>query len=79
MTDPPDPLVTVRPPLRASRTLAVILSFLVPGTGQLMNGRTRAGLLLLAPFLLVIFGGIVAFGGDHGQMLGFLRGGSPAE
>ena len=72
MTDPPDPLVTVHPPLRSSRTLAVILSFLVPGTGQLMNGRTRAGLLLLAPFLLIVLGGIVAVGGDRGQMLGFL-------
>ena len=70
--DPPDPTVTTRPPLRSSRTIAVILSFLVPGTGQLMNGRTRAGLILLTPLLLIVAGGVVAVGGDRGQMLGSL-------
>jgi polyisoprenyl-teichoic acid--peptidoglycan teichoic acid transferase len=67
-----DPPRTPRPPLRRSRTLGALLSFLIPGTGQLLEGRIRVGLFFLAPFLLAILIGIVVANGDRGELLGFL-------
>lgn len=61
-----------RPPLRRSRTLAAFLSFLVPGAGQLLEGRVRVGVFFLAPFLLAIAIGLIVANGDRGQLLGFL-------
>ncbi|MET1232523.1 MAG: hypothetical protein ABWY52_06705, partial [Candidatus Limnocylindrales bacterium] len=61
-----------RPSLRRSRTLGAFLSFLIPGTGQLLEGRFRVGLFFLAPFLLAILTGIVVANGDRGDVLGFL-------
>ena len=61
-----------RPPLRRSRTLAAFLSFLVPGTGQLLEGRVRVGLFFLAPFLLAVAIGLIVANGDRGALLGFL-------
>ncbi len=61
-----------RPPLRRSRTLGAFLSFLIPGTGQLLEGRIRVGLFFLAPFLLAVLIGIVVANGDRAQLLGFL-------
>ncbi len=61
-----------RPSLRRSRTLGAFLSFVIPGTGQLLEGRIRVGLFFLAPFLLAILIGIVVANGDRGDLLGFL-------
>ena len=72
MIDLPDRPTTIRTPLRSSRALAVFLSFLLPGTGQLLTGRIRAGLFFLLPFLSVIVIALVAAGGDRGQLLGYL-------
>lgn len=63
---------TPRPPLRASRALAAFLSFLVPGTGQLVAGRVIAGLLFLLPVVVAIVGGVIAAGGDRGRLAGIL-------
>ena len=70
--DLPDSPVPTRTPLRSSRTLAAFLSFLVPGTGQLMTGRVRAGLLFLVPALSAVLVGIAISNGDRGGLLGFL-------
>jgi LCP family protein required for cell wall assembly len=70
--DPVDSRPPSRPPLRSSRTFAAILSFLVPGTGQLLSGRLRAGLLFLAPVLVAALIGLVVSRGDLGALLGFL-------
>lgn len=61
-----------RPALRASRTLAVVLSFLLPGAGQLVTGRVRAGLVFLAPALVVGLLGVVTAPGDAGRLLAVL-------
>ncbi len=58
--------------MRRSRTLGAFLSFLIPGTGQLLEGRIRVGLFFLAPFLLAVLIGIVVANGDRAQLLGFL-------
>ena len=63
---------TPRPPLRASRALAAFLSFLVPGTGQLVAGRVIAGLLFLLPVVVAIVAGVIAAGGDRGRLAGVL-------
>ncbi len=62
MEEPVTPIA--RPPLRASRTLAAVLSFVAPGMGQLVNGRLRAGLLFLLPAmaLLVLILGLAGAG-----------------
>ena len=57
---------------RSSRTLAAILSFLVPGTGQLLTGRLLAGLLFLSPVIVAVIAAVVASGGDRGRLLGYL-------
>ena len=61
-----------RTPLRRSRTLAAFLSFLIPGTGQLLEGRVRVGLFFLLPFLVAVLIGIVVANGDKAELLGFL-------
>lgn len=61
-----------RPPLRASRTLAAVLSFVAPGTGQLLTGRIRVGLLFLIPFALLALGAITLARGDRGTILEIL-------
>lgn len=61
-----------RPPLRASRTLAAVLSFLAPGAGQLLTGRVRAGLLFLIPLVLLALGALALAGGDRVGLLGIL-------
>ncbi|HEY8169293.1 MAG TPA: LCP family protein [Candidatus Limnocylindrales bacterium] len=66
------PLPAPRPPLRRSRTLAAVLSFLIPGTGQLLEGRFRVGIFFLAPFLLMIVVGVVVANGDRGELLAIL-------
>ena len=58
--------------LRASRTLAAVFSFFIPGTGQILTGRLLAGFLFLSPILLAIVAGVVASGGDRGKLLGYL-------
>jgi LCP family protein required for cell wall assembly len=67
-----DPPRTPSPPLRRSRTLGAFLSFLIPGTGQLLEGRVRVGLFFLAPFLVAILIGLIVANGDRGELLGFL-------
>jgi LCP family protein required for cell wall assembly len=61
-----------RPPLRRSRTLGAFLSFLIPGTGQLLEGRIRVGLFFLVPFLLAVLIGIIVANGDRTELLGFI-------
>ena len=61
-----------RTPLRRSRTLGAFLSFLIPGTGQLLEGRIRVGLFFLAPFVVAVLIGIVVANGDKADLLGFL-------
>ena len=58
--------------IRSSRTLAAFLSFLVPGTGQLLTGRLVAGLLFLSPVIVAVVAALIASGGDRGRLLGFL-------
>ncbi len=58
--------------LRSSRTLAAILSFFIPGTGQLLTGRVLAGLLFLSPVIVAVIAAVVASGGDKGKLLGYL-------
>lgn len=68
-----EPVATVpRPPLRASRTLAAVLSFVAPGTGQLLTGRIRAGLLFLIPIALLALGALSLVRGDRGAILEIL-------
>jgi LCP family protein required for cell wall assembly len=61
-----------RPSLRRSRSLGAFLSFLIPGTGQLLEGRLRVGLFFLVPFLLVIMSGFIVANGDRTELLGFI-------
>ncbi len=68
-TDAPQPS---RAPRRASRSLAAFLSFLVPGTGQFLTGRVRAGLLFFLPIALAIVAALVVATGDRGKILGFM-------
>ena len=70
--DLPDQPVANHTPLRSSRALAAFSSFLVPGAGQLLTGRVRAGLLFLSPLLLAIVVALVAAGGDRAKLLGYL-------
>ena len=58
--------------MRRSRTLGAFLSFFIPGTGQLLEGRIRVGLFFLAPFLIALLIGIVVANGDHAQLLASL-------
>jgi LCP family protein required for cell wall assembly len=58
--------------MRASRTLAAILSFIVPGTGQFLTGRIVAGLIFVTPIVIAIVAGLVASGGERGKLLGYL-------
>jgi LCP family protein required for cell wall assembly len=67
-----DPPSTSGPSLRSSRTLAAVLSFVVPGTGQLLTGRLTVAILFLLPFVLAVPLGLVAAGGDPASMLGYL-------
>ena len=57
---------------RHSPTLAAILSFLVPGLGQLFAGRPRRGLLLLAPLAALVVGALVLAAAGRGAILGLL-------
>ena len=59
-------------PLHRSPTLAAILSFIVPGLGQLVSGRWRRGLLFLVPVLLLVLLGILLVSGDKAKLLGFV-------
>ena len=54
---------------RASRTLAAFLSFVAPGTGQLLTGRIRAGLLFLAPLVVTIAALVALWGADRGELV----------
>jgi LCP family protein required for cell wall assembly len=67
-----DPTPVTRLSLRRSRTVAAVLSFLIPGTGQFLSGRVAAGLLFLVPFALLVVGVLVAANGDRYQILGVL-------
>jgi len=61
-----------RPSLRRSRTLGAFLSFLIPGTGQLLEGRVRVGLFFLVPFVLAVLIGLIVANGDRTELLGFI-------
>ena len=54
---------------RTSRTLAAVLSFLAPGTGQLLTGRIRAGILFLLPLVLGVVTLVALWGVDRGELL----------
>ena len=58
-----------RPRLRASRTLAAVLSFVAPGTGQLLTGRVKAGLLFLIPLVILVLAAIGLASGDRVRIL----------
>jgi LCP family protein required for cell wall assembly len=59
-------------PLHRSPTLAAILSFLIPGLGQIVSGRVRRGLLFLVPFLVLLLLALLALAGDRARLVGFL-------
>jgi len=67
----PSPLPGPSAPGR-SPTLAAILSFLVPGLGQLLSGRIRPGFIFLTPVALLTLAGAALLAGDRSRLLGFL-------
>ena len=71
-TEPTEPAEPTDLSWRSSRILAAVLSFLVPGTGQLLTGRLLAGLLFLSPVIVAVVAAVVASGGDRGRLLGYL-------
>ena len=80
LDDAPDDLVAAAaeggpepvPSIRASRSLAAFLSFLIPGTGQILSGRIAVGAFFLLPVLVVAVVGLVLAAGDPATALGIV-------
>ena len=51
---------------RVSRSVAAFLSFLIPGTGQLVTGRRVVGAIFLVPVVVAAVAAIVVARGDSG-------------
>jgi LCP family protein required for cell wall assembly len=58
--------------LRRSPTLAAVLSFIVPGLGQVVSGRPRRGLIFLAPIVFLVLVILEMLASDRPRLIGFL-------